>query len=377
VLPALPGAVMWTSEKVCLDSQEFFDTVCESIDSARKSVLVEMYIFRRDNLGRRLLDSLENAARRGVEVRVVVDGLGSPGWSAEFLRTLGQLSVAARVYHPIPRLWQTPSFSRMFSHLARFNKRNHRKMIVVDQVMAFVGSCNVSDLHRRWRETAVKVGGAGVAELCSSFEVIWSRSSHPDITGPQLLRGRKLFRGLKNSALVRVNCTRRLRHLHNAEIVRRIEQANNRVWITTAYFVPNPGIIAALIASANAGRDVRLLLPGKNDVSVVSCVSRMFYLGLIRCGVRIFEYQPAMLHAKTLLIDDWASVGTTNLNHRSLYHDLEVDISLTSKAAVAELEEQFFDDLADSQRITPEILQRRSLLEKIGGYVVYPFRTFI
>jgi len=103
----------------------------------------------------------------------------------------------------------------------------------------------------------------------------------------------------------------------------------------------------------------------------------MFYLGLIRCGVRIFEYQPAMLHAKTLLIDDWASVGTTNLNHRSLYHDLEVDISLTSKAAVAELEEQFFDDLADSQRITPEILQRRSLLEKIGGYVVYPFRTFI
>lgn len=368
---------MWSSEKVCSDSQEFFDLVCESIDSARQSVFVEMYIFRRDNVGARLLESLKRAAHRGVEVRVVVDGLGSPSWSGEFLRSLAQQRVAARVYHPMPGLWQALSLNRLASHVSRLNKRNHRKMIVVDQMTAFVGSCNVSDLHRRWRETAVRVGGAGVAELCGSFAVIWSRSSHPDSSRPQLLRGRKFFRSLKNSARVRVNCTRKLRQQHNAEIIRRIEQATDRVWVTTAYFVPSPGIIAALVAAAKAGRDVRLLLPGKNDVSVVSCVSRMFYTGLIHCGVQIFEYQPSMLHAKTLLIDDWASVGTTNLNHRSLYHDLEVDISLTSRFALARLEGQYINDLAESQRITPERLRRRSLLEKVSGYIVYPFRTFI
>lgn len=370
---------MWSSEKVCSDSQEFFDLVCESIDSARQSVFVEMYIFRRDNLGARLLDALKRAARRGVEVRVVVDGVGSPSWSGEFLRALGQHQVAARVYHPVPRptlrLSQAPSLNRLFSHVSRFNKRNHRKMIVVDQMTAFVGSCNVSDLHRRWRETAVRVGGAGVSELCGSFAVIWSRSSHPDISRPQLLRGRKFFRGLKNSARVRVNCTRKLRQQHNAEIIRRIERATDRVWVTTAYFVPSPGIIAALVVASKAGRDVRLLLPGKN--SVISCVSRMFYLGLMRFGVQIYEYQPSKLHAKTLLIDDWASVGTTNLNHRSLYHDLEVDISLTSQLAIARLEDQFISDLAESQRITPERLRQRSLLEKISGYIAYPFRTFI
>ena len=366
---------MWSSEKVCSDSQEFFDMVCESIDSAHQSVFVEMYIFRRDNLGARLLDSLKRAARRGVEVRVVVDGVGSSSWSGEFLRTLGRQRVAARVYHPMLRLWQAPSLSRLLSHVSRLNKRNHRKLIVVDQMTAFVGSCNVSDLHRRWRETSVRVGGAGVSELCDSFAVIWSRSSHPDISRPQLLRGRKFFRDLKNSALVRVNCTRKLRQQHNAEIIYRIEQATSRVWVTTAYFVPNPGIVAALVAVAKAGRDVRLLLPGKN--SVISCVSRMFYPGLLRCGVQIYEYQPSMLHAKTLLTDGWASVGTTNLNHRSLYHDLEVDISLTSRLALAGLEEQFIRDMAESQRITHERLRHRSLVEKISGYIAYPFRTFI
>ena len=140
---------MWTSEKVCSDSQEFFDAVCASIDTARQSVFVEMYIFRRDILGSRLLESLKAAANRGVEVRVIVDGVGSPSWSAEFLRSLGQQSITARVYHPIPRFWSGFSIRRVFSHLGRLNERNHRKLIVIDRVMAYVGSCNVSDLHQR------------------------------------------------------------------------------------------------------------------------------------------------------------------------------------------------------------------------------------
>lgn len=392
VLTALLGGDMWTHEYVCSDSKKFFDSVCSAIRSARRSVVVEMYIFRKDALGFQLLDAMRTAARKGVDVRVVVDGFGSSAWSADFLRNLDAEQVAARVYHPIIRLpgvlsgrtgprlkgqWHVPVFSRMALFASRLNKRNHRKLVVVDRETAFVGSCNVTDLHKPWRETAVQVSGTGVRELCSSFEVIWSRASHPDIPRPHLLRRRKFFSGLKNTSLVRVNCTRRLRQRHNAEIVARIEKAKERVWITTAYFVPSPSIVAALVSAARKGCDVRLLLPGKNDVSVVSCVSRMFYLSLMRCGVQIHEYQPAMLHAKTLLIDDWASVGTTNLNHRSLYHDLEVDISLTSQKSLQQLAFLYEEDLSVSVRVTPERLRRRSLLEKVGGYVIYPFRTFI
>lgn len=377
---------MWISEKVCADPQKFFDSACEAIQSARKTVLVEMYIFRKDALGSKVLEALRSAARRGVDVRVVVDGVGSPSWSANFQRELAREKIAARVYHPIPNLLspglfpeilRRPSVRSVFSFASRLNKRNHRKLIVVDNVTAFVGSCNVTDIHRRWRETAVTVTGRGVAEICGSFEVIWSRSSQASVTRPQSFRGRKLFKGLRSSSLVRVNCTHRLRQRHNAEIVARIDKARERVWITTAYFVPNPVIVAALINSAKKGCDVRLLLPGKADIGLVSCVSRMFYFGLMKFGVNIHEYQPSMLHAKTLLIDDWASVGTTNLNHRSLYHDLEVDITLTRQESIDALERQFINDLGVSHQITNERLRRRSLLEKVSGYIAYPFRTFI
>ncbi len=382
---------MWISEQVCSDTQKHFDSVCSAILAARSSVLVEMYIFRQDALGSRLLEAMRSAARRGVDVRIVVDGFGSPAWSTGFLRSLAQEKIAARVYHPILRLpgsrfsglrvlggaRQQSVLSRLLVFASRLNKRNHRKIIVVDQLTAFVGSCNVTDLHKRWRETAVRVSGAEVSELCSSFEVIWRRSSYLDGSFPGLLRGRKLLSGLRNSSLVRVNCTRRLRRRHNAEIVARIENAVDRVWVTTAYFVPSTSIVTALVNASKKGCDVRLLLPGKNDISLVSCVSRMFYFGLMRYGVKIYEYQPEMLHAKTLLIDRWACVGTTNLNHRSFYHDLEVDISLTGQESLTVLARQFSRDLATSYRVTSERLRSRSLIEKLSGYLVYPFRTFI
>ena len=372
---------MWISEKVCSSPQQFFDSVCAAINSASSSVLVEMYIFRKDMLGSRLLDAMRSAAARGVDVRIVVDGVGSPAWSVNFLRELAEEKISARVYNPIPgtRLsdnWQIPSIRRVVEFVTRSNNRNHRKLVVVDNVTAFVGSCNVTDVHQRWRETAVTVTGQAVAEICGSFEVIWRRSSQSGVSWSQSQR-HKLLTGLKNSSLVRVNCTRKLRQLHNSEIIRRIEKASDRVWITTAYFVPSPVLVGALVHAAMKGRDVRLLLPGKNDIGVVSCVSRMFYLGLMKFGVKIYEYQPSMLHAKTLLVDEWASVGTTNLNHRSLYHDLEVDITLSKPESINSLERQFISDLAVSHEVTQERLQRRSLLEKVSGYIAYPFRTFI
>ena len=378
---------MWVSEKVCADTQAYFDMAFEAIEVARESIVLEMYIFRRDNLGNRMLAALREAAARGVVVRVLVDSVGSPGFSRDFIQELGQQKISAKVFHPTPRVLDVftfPSVQRLRQVFANINKRNHRKLIVVDKAVAFVGSCNLADMHSHWRETAVRVRGSEVRELYQSFELIWARAGYNGALRArqlqQRIRARRALKVRRDRVIgraVRTNVTRPLRVRHNTELVSAIEQARRRVWITTAYFVPSPVVVAALVKATRNGCDVKLLLPGKSDINVVSYVSRMFYRGLMRAGVQIFEYQPAVLHAKTLLIDDWASVGTTNLNHRSFYHDLEVDVVLFQKESLGALVNQFERDLSQSVQVTADNLYHRSMFEKIGGWLFYPFRRFI
>lgn len=379
---------MWVSEKVCLDPQAYFEMVFEAISRARKSIVLEMYIFRLDDLGLKMLRQLRQAAARGVVVRMIVDGFGSPEFDREFVTELKKQKVLARVFHPTPRmldLFGVPSLQRVGQVLSNLNKRNHRKLIVVDDDMAFVGSCNISGLHRNWRETAVCLQGAQVSGLGKSFELIWSRASYSGLSRTRKLRARLRSRRsfslnsdkIAQVADVRTNITRPLRLRHNAELATLIEKSTKRVWITTAYFVPSPVIVAALLKATRNGSEVKLLLPGISDVTAVSYVSRMFYRGLMLAGVQIFEYQPVVLHAKTLIVDDWVSVGTTNINHRSFYHDLEVDVTLFDTDSKSAMADQFQRDLEVSQRITLDRLMQRSWAERLGGYLMYPFRRFI
>ncbi len=373
--------LMWSSEEICINQRDYFERVCRAMLSAKRQVSIEMYIFREDELGQSLLDAAMQAAARGVEVRILVDGVGSPGWSPARIDELARQGVDVRVYHPVPSAlsvfrWWRFSLSKARALLGSVNKRNHRKLVLVDGEVAFVGSCNVALAHRYWRETAVVVTGQAIADMVRSFEVIWALAHRPLVVRSRLLGLRRKPVPLPNSP-VRVNYTRKLRQRHNADLLARIERARQRVWITNAYFVPGPAMLAALARAARHGCDVKILLPSKSDVSVVASVSRIFYRSLLRAGIEIYEYQPSMLHAKTLLIDDWASVGTSNLNYRSVYHDLEVDVVLSAPGSVQALAGHFAADLRSSVPVTDEQLRRRSYLELISGYVIYPFRRFI
>lgn len=377
---------MWTREEICIDQAGYFERVLAAIDRAEKYVSIEMYIFRDDELGAKLLDAMRAAASRGVAVRMIVDGVGSVGWAAARIDQLAAVGIEVRVYHPVPGAlrafeWRNLTFGRIRALFGSVNKRNHRKLVLVDDDVAFVGSCNVAIAHRNWRETAVIVAGDAIADLATSFELIWVRSRNSREIRPRRLKLRQY--ALRRQSLpvpespVRVNYTRRLRQRHNADLLARIERAVRRVWITNAYFVPGPAILAALVRAAKHGCDVKILLPSKSDVSLVTSLSRLFYRGLIKSGVEIYEYQPSMLHAKTMLVDDWASVGTSNLNYRSVYHDLEVDVVLEAPGSVAALATQFLVDLRVSAMVTDEQLSRRSYLELLSGYLLYPFRRFI
>lgn len=366
---------MWEKEELYFNANLYFKSVIHFIENAKSSVDVEMYIFNLDTLGTKVLDALIRASERGARVRLIVDGLGSPDWSSMHIRHLAEQNVFVRVYHPLP-----PPFSKLFSRrlikpstafrlLRRINKRSHKKQFIIDGTKAFVGSMNISDEHKGWRETSVHVEGPELVYLKKSYESTWERSYNPNRKKAKKIPVSDSKLASATEGLVRTNITRKQRRQANRELLARIKMAEKRVWLTSAYFVPSPRIIRSLTIAAKAGVEVRLLLPRQSDVRIVRWVSMLLYQSLLSAGITIYEYLPSMLHAKTLIVDDWVSIGTSNLNHRSFYHDLEVDIVLSQKDSISQLVTQFTSDVGNSDSVTEDWLKTRPVLTWIAAYL--------
>lgn len=367
----------WIDETVYVDGDQFFDALFREIDRAEDYVHLETYIFDRDELGTEVLDRLKAAARRGVSVRLLLDGFGSSEWTSEHAELLRDSGVRTKFYHPlpwqiVPRIPMDMGLGRIFRSISKLNRRNHRKCCVVDGRVAFVGGMNVSARHinrksgeKAWRDTSVRVTGSQVRLLNRAFENAWANTNRIGQAHPN------------PDSSVRLNRTRRERRSNYQDLIQRIVSAQNRVWITNPYFIPEVGLIRALRTASRNGIDVRLLLPGRNDVWGLKSVIRTFYLSLLITQVRIFEYAPTVLHAKTLLIDETAFVGSSNLNHRSLLHDLEVDVVLSRKETIQKLEHQFLVDLSSAEEIERRRWIGRSIFERILGRILLLFRNWI
>ena len=168
------------------------------------------------------------------------------------------------------------------------------------------------------------------------------------------------------------NFTRLLRVKQRKRLLRRIEQACDKIWITNAYFVPDKHLLEALAYASYKGVDVRILLPRTSDIFFIPWASAYFYGKLLKSGIRIFEFQNRMLHAKTFIIDDWATIGSSNLNRRSLHHDLELDYSLQLPESKLKLERDFEDDLKESEELdTNKFEQTRVWQRLLGGLLVF------
>lgn len=365
---------MWTHEALFFNTQHYFLDICQAIDNAQQSIDVEMYIFENDKLGQRLLKHLAAAAKRGVKVRLLVDGIGSPIWREQVLPWLNTHQVDSRIYHPLPKIFSLESIGAIFKPhqvlraFRRINKRNHKKVFILDNQYAFIGSMNISHQHRRWRETGIAVYGPEVDDLTRSFELIWCRAYSPYQPMPARQPIRQTVATMQSN-LVKTNHTIGSRRENFRQMLAMINQAKERIWITNAYFVPNAQLIIALVRARHHGTDVRLLLPDKSDVRIVRWVSKLYYITLLQAGIHIYEYQPTMLHAKTLLIDNWGSIGTSNLNQRSLRHDLEVDIVTQAPNSLRDMALQFKVDIRSARQVTIEEVQNRPIWERIGGYL--------
>ncbi len=333
-----------------------YDAIVAGIAAARHHVHLEYYILNDGVVARRIRTALIERAKAGVQVRLLLDGLGTSRLGA-FLQPLRDVGVEIARFGPRMR----PGF---------VNFRTHRKIVVCDGVTGFTGGMNIDDCHDEsvvgaaegWRDTQVKLVGDAVAPLALAFLEDWQYATDLVLDGPEYLPA---LDG-KGTRLVQVCASGPDAHPQSIHAVyfTAIATAQHRVWISTPYFVPDESMQAALIAAALRGVDVQVLLPGTSDHIFVDAAARSYFPELLAAGVRIFGYGPPALHAKTLVVDrDAGIVGSANLDNRSLRLNFEVLAICYGHHAADELATMFERDLTKSKEITAATLEHRS----IGG----------
>jgi cardiolipin synthase A/B len=346
------------------DNVRFFERMLQTIESATAYVLLEMYLVESGIIAGRFVEALGRAARRGVRVCVIFDGFGSLGLGSAYRRTMTEAGVELRTFNPISLRARLQNFLR-----------DHRKLLLVDGHTAFTGGAGLTDEFaipgppgQPWRDLMVEITGPVVADWQRAFDRTWRRS------GAELgLAVPTEFPTLAEGADGRVALSEaRARSMLANGVVRRIQLARARAWIMSAYFVPSRRFRKVLRGAARRGVDVRLLVPGpRTDHPWVRHAARRFYGKMLRSGVRIFEYQPRMLHAKLIISDDWVSIGSSNLDRWSFKWNLEANQEVQNAAFAAVAAAVFESDCAQSEILSRRSWPRRAWLgrlqERIAG----------
>ncbi len=348
---------LWDSEDFFAHTDDYFQSLFDGIAQAQHSIIVATYIFDFDHLGKHLIDLLGAARDRGLTVQVLLDGVGSMASAAQVVESIAARKIDVRIYHPLP--WQPLNYSfalRKSNWLANFiscslkiNQRHHAKVCIVDQQYLWTGSQNISVNHltrerggHGWHDYGVRVSGSAVATIANVFEDFWHYRK------PRF--GKGVFVHYLN------NITSLMRRRKNRLLTDKIDSAQEFVWIINPYFSPTRSIVRALKDASQRGVDVRIIVPNKSDIEFFPLLTAMYYAELIKAAVRVFEYLPSILHAKLLMADDFRLIGSTNLNHRSLLHDIEFDIVLDSDPIKSQTRASFLRDQAQCREVTPDDL---------------------
>jgi cardiolipin synthase len=355
-----PSEPSWTEGSFLLSGQDYFEAVLKACASAKSSIRLESYIFDNDGSGRKILSVLTEAARRGVKVRLIIDAIGSPRWRQEDFEELRSAGGRVRIFGrprdilllAIRRFFRG-RFIQSFLALRKFQFRNHRKLLVIDERRAWVGSANIGDRFMDWRETTIALAGPAVSGLKQTFVRSWRLAAREPVHDEKRWRG-----------AIRTNFTRYERIVSNMHLLARIALEAERLHITTAYFFPRPRLLFALFQALKRGVDLRIVVPKNSDIAWFPWVSRAVFVGLIEKGAKVYEYDGGMMHAKSIIFSSEALVGSTNMNYRSFVHDLELDVILSEPEMIEGLESIFAEDMSRS------VFMSR---EKIRGYAPFAF----
>ncbi len=338
----------------------FYPAMIDAIRSAARSVNIESYILHPGKIANQFVDALSERAHAGVIVTVVLDAIGSAMSYGKPVQRLRDAGCRVAWYQGLT--WY---------RLARLNNRTHRELLIVDGRVAFVGGAGVADfwamptgIGPAWRDTMVRADGPVVAALQGAFVENWLECCGEILVGDEFFpplapAGETTAFVVKSSPADRATVSRVVFQML-------LEGGERHLRITTPYFLPDRALRRRLAASASRGVKIHVIVPGaRSDQRLVRLASRRLYGELLAAGVRIFEYQPAMIHAKTLIVDEaWAVVGTTNIDNRSFEHNDEVNLAMRDPAIARQLIEQFEADLADCREVTLDAWRRRPVWEK-------------
>ena len=369
-LSALVNARLFSAGRldVLNSGEQIYAAAQEAIRAARRSVHLEVYLFLRGRAGDEALKALVERARAGVQVRIVVDRIGSLMTPKRYFAEL--IAAGGRVYWYQPVAWYT---------LKRFNNRTHRDILVVDGEVAFVGGVGIADFWlgppgngRPWRDTMVRVRGDLVKALQTSFAENWLEAAGevlPEAEFALLTEEEPRVVPAGGGLGMVVNSTPSAGRATQARLLFQILVASAResIRICSPYFLPDRSLMAELERAARRGVPVTILTPGKwNNHPITRLASRRRYGRLLEAGAAIHEYQPAMIHAKVFIVDRlWAVVGSTNFDNRSFGLNDEVNLAVLEHDFAARLEADFAADLADSKAITSGEWRRRSYAERL------------
>jgi len=366
------GSPLMVGNKVELlvDGPTTYDAMFIAIERAKDHINMETFIIEDDEIGQRFSKLLISKQNSGVQVNLIYDSVGSISTPKAFFNSLKESGINVLEYNPINPLiarkgWQV-------------NQRDHRKLLIIDGEIAFVGGINISSVYssgsfgrskatkskQPWRDTHLRMAGPVVSEFQKLYMSTWSQQKGESLAAKNYFpdtinQGNEVVRAIGSSP------DEPYSQIY-ATLISAINSAETQVFITNAYFVPDPQLLAALKEAVQRGVDVRLLLPEKTDSALVLYASRSYYDELLQANVKIYERHEALLHAKTALIDGvWSTIGSTNLDWRSFTNNQEINAVVLGQNFGTQMQTMFEKDLASSKLITLESWRSRSIGARI------------
>ena len=369
---ALAGSPLVAGNKVSLlqDGPATYRAMLQAIHDAKSHVHLETYIFEDDETGQRFAQALIAKQRQGVPVSLIYDAVGALGTPREFFKPMTDAGIQVLEFNPVNPLVAKAGWN--------VNERDHRKLLIADGRVAFLGGVNISGVYSGgslksaprkgprlpWRDTHLQIEGPVVAEYRKMFLETWSRQKGPplpprDFFPPPQPRGKEVVRAIAGSPDESFSAI-------YATFISAIQNAETEILLTNAYFAPDPQLLDALKNAVRRGVDVKLILPSKTDSGLIFHAGRSYYDELLHAGIKIYERRDALLHSKTAVIDGvWSTIGSTNLDWRSFPHNQEVNAVVLGPDFAAPMKAVFEGDLAASDAITLAQWEQRGIGDRL------------
>jgi cardiolipin synthase len=358
-----------------VESPPLVAAMLEDIQTAKTRVWMEAYIFADDDAGRAVADALSERAQAGLDVRLMVDGWGSFSTPRALFERMRAAGVRVHVFHTLSQALRGPKLLHVL------NQRNHRKLLVVDDTIAYFGGMNVVDqsgIHSKadaksrhlpasagWRDVHVRMSGARQAEIADLCERLWKRVHHQRVRKMPPWPVEQMLHAPREALFFFDSRPTFKRRRPQRALVPLIQQARHEITLAMAYFIPMGRVLRELVKARRRGVRVRVIVPGQSDVKIVQWATRHFYEYLLKRGIRIYERSDRMLHGKAVVIDGlWSVVGSCNLDARSLRLNLEFFAAVHSPEMAQALNQICQEEIRASVRVTADDCRSRNCWQR-------------